>query len=140
MPAAAASISTPELDPVRLAYFDAYLSKLDPAAGFGSVKNDVLNTELAEGKEIFLLDIRRQAEWEAAGIIEGSTLVSLNDIPANIAQLPTDKAAPIVVICATGHRGTAAQMYLQALGYTNVRNLNGGMNGWIAAQLPVVTP
>lgn len=42
-----------------------------------------------------------------------------------------------MVICASGHRGAMTQMYLQFMGYTNVRNLNGGMNGWIAAELPV---
>jgi len=137
MPAAAASISTPDVDAIRLAYFDNYLSKLEPSAGFGSVKNDVLNSELIEGKQIFLLDIRRQAEWDSAGHIEGAVLVPLNDLPANLSQLPAEKDAAIVIICASGHRGTAAQMYLQALGYTNVRNLNGGMGGWIAAELPV---
>jgi rhodanese-related sulfurtransferase len=138
MPEAAASISTPDVDAIRLAYFDKYLSSLDPAAGFGSVKNDGLNTELVEGKEIFLLDIRRQAEWDDVGHIDGAVLVSVNDLPANLDKLPTDKSAAIVIICASGHRGAAAQMYLQSLGYTNVRNLNGGMNGWIAAELPVV--
>jgi rhodanese-related sulfurtransferase len=137
MPEAAASISTPDVDAVILAYFDKYLSNLDPAAGFGSVKNDVLNTELVEGKELFLLDIRRQAEWDDAGHIDGAVLVPLNDLPVNLDKLPADKGAEIVVICASGHRGGAAQMYLQALGYTNVRNLNGGLNGWIGAELPV---
>lgn len=138
MPEAAASISTPDVDADLLAYFDNYLGNLDPAAGFGSVKNDVLNTELVEGKDLFLLDIRRQAEWDANGHIEGAVLVPLNDVPASLDMLPADKDTPIVVICASGHRGAAAQMYLQELGYTNVRNLNGGMGGWINAGFPVV--
>lgn len=52
--------------------------------------------------------------------------------------LPADKAAPIVTVCKSGHRGAIAMMYLNFLGYTNVCNLGGGMNAWIAAELPVV--
>lgn len=85
-----------------------------------------------------MLDVRTVDEWTANGHIEGAINIPVNDVPANLSQLPADKAAPIVVICASGHRGAMAQMYLQFLGYTNVRNLNGGMNGWIAAELPVV--
>jgi len=51
--------------------------------------------------------------------------------------LPADKAAPIVVLCQSGHRGAIIMMYLQMMGYTNVRNLGGGMNGWMNAELPV---
>jgi rhodanese-related sulfurtransferase len=43
-----------------------------------------------------------------------------------------------VVLCQSGHRGALAMMYLRMIGYTNVRNLGGGMNAWIAAELPVV--
>ncbi|MBM4426259.1 MAG: hypothetical protein FJ031_03365 [Chloroflexi bacterium] len=137
MPAEAVSVGAPDLDADVLAYFDNYLSNLDPAAGFGSVKNDALNVELVEGKEIFLLDVRRTAEWNDVGYIDGAVSVPLNDLPANLDKLPADMDAAIVVICATGHRGTPAQMYLQELGYTNVRNLNGGLNGWKGAGLPV---
>jgi rhodanese-related sulfurtransferase len=49
--------------------------------------------------------------------------LNINDVPANLAQLPADKAAPIVVLCQSGHRGGIVMMYLQMLGYTNVRNL-----------------
>jgi rhodanese-related sulfurtransferase len=52
--------------------------------------------------------------------------------------MPADKAAPIVVTCKSGHRGGMAMLYLNFLGYTNIRNMGGGMNAWIAAELPVV--
>jgi rhodanese-related sulfurtransferase len=84
------------------------------------------------------LDVRSEAEKTANGSIEGSVFMPINTVPANLAQLPADKAAPIVVLCASGHRGGIAKMYLNFLGYTNVRNLNGGLNAWIAAELPVV--
>lgn len=135
-PTAPTAGTAPEVDADKLAALDAYLSALPE--GFGAVKSPDFNTELAAGTIPFILDVRTQEEWDADGHIDGAVLVSINDLPANLAQLPADKAAPIVVTCKSGHRGAMAQMYLQFLGYTSIRNLNGGMNGWIAAELPVV--
>lgn len=136
LPVASEAISTPDVDAARLITLDAYLSALPE--GFNTVKPADLNTELASGTIPFILDVRSQAEWDADGHIEGAVLVQVTDLPANLAQLPTDKAAPIVVLCKSGHRGAIAMMYLNLLGYTNVRNLGSGMNAWIAAELPVV--
>lgn len=136
VPAAPTAGSAPEVDAARFAALDAYLSGLPE--GFGAVKAPDLNTELAGGAAPFLLDVRTQAEWDADGHIEGAILVPVTDLAASLDKLPADKAAPIVVLCKSGHRGAIAQMYLQFLGYTNVRNLNGGLNAWIAAELPVV--
>jgi rhodanese-related sulfurtransferase len=135
-PAAPVAGTAPEVDAARFAALDNYLSNLPE--GFGAVKPADFNTELTAGTVPFILDVRSQAEWDAAGHIEGAVLIPVIDVPANLSQLPADKAAPILVTCASGHRGAMIEMYLQFLGYTNVRNLNGGMNGWIAAELPVV--
>lgn len=136
VPAAPTAGTAPEVDAARLATLDAYLTNLPE--GFGTVKAPDLNTEIVGGTVPFILDVRSQTEWDENGHIDGAVLVPVIDVPANLAQLPADKAAPIVVTCASGHRGAMVQMYLQFMGYTNVRNLAGGLNGWIAAELPVV--
>ncbi len=137
LPAAPVAGTAPAVDAARLTYLDAYLTGL-PEAGFGSVKAADLNAEITAGNVPFILDVRTQEEWDADGHIDGAVLATVVELPANLDKLPADKAAPIVVTCKSGHRGAMAQMYLQSLGYTNVRNLNSGMNAWIAAELPVV--
>jgi rhodanese-related sulfurtransferase len=137
LPAETVAGTAPEVDAARFMALDAYLTNL-PEAGFGSVKAPDFNTEIAGGEVPFILDVRSQAEWDADGHIDGSVLVPITDLPASLDQLPADKAAAIVTTCKSGHRGAIAQMYLQFLGYTNVRNLNGGLNAWIGAELPVV--
>lgn len=136
LPAPAESISTTLVDAFRLSTLDAYLSALPE--GFNTIKAADLNMELGNNPAPFVLDVRTETEKTDDGMIEGSVFIPINDLPANLAQLPTDKAAPIVVSCKSGHRGAIAMMYLNFLGYTNVRNLGGGMNAWIAAELPVV--
>lgn len=44
----------------------------------------------------------------------------------------------MAVYYGSGHRGAIVMMYLRMIGYTNVRSLMGGMNAWVAAELPVV--
>jgi len=105
--------------------------------GFYSVSAANLNAEMADAAP-FILDVREAAELEADGYIEGSVNIPVREVFANLAQLPADKAAPIVVMCKSGHRGAFVQMALQMNGYTNVRNLGGGLGAWVAAELPVV--
>jgi rhodanese-related sulfurtransferase len=137
LPAAAvASGAVPAYDAARFAGLDAYLSALPD--GFHTVKPADLNAELGTETKPFILDVRTADEVAADGYIEGSVNIPITELSARIAELPADKAAPIVALCKSGHRGAMAMAYLQSLGYTNVRNLGGGMNAWIAADLPVV--
>ena len=128
--------TAPTVDAARFAALDDYLTNLPD--GFGAIKPADFNTELTAGTVPFILDVRSQAEWDANGHIDGAVLIPVTDVPANLAQLPADKAAPILVLCQSGHRGAMIAMYLRFLGYTSVRNLNGGMNAWVGAELPVV--
>ena len=126
--------AAPEVDATRLANLQAFFANLPE--GFATVKPADLNVELTGATIPFILDVRTADEFNQ-GFITGAVNLNITDVPANLTQLPADKAAPIVVLCQSGHRGSIVMMYLQMLGYTNVRNLGGGMNAWIGAELPV---
>ena len=134
-PAAPVAGTAPEVDATRLANLTAFFT--DMPEGFYTVKAADLNVELTGTPAPFIFDVRTVDEF-GAGYIEGAINIAINDVPANLASLPADKAAPIVALCQSGHRGALVMMYLRMTGYTNVRNLAGGMNAWVAAELPVV--
>lgn len=127
---------TPVVDETKLAKFDAFFSAIPE--GFYAVKAADLNVELGTDPKPFILDVREAAEVTADGYIEGSVMIPVREVMANLAQLPADKASKIVVTCKSGHRGSFVTLALRILGYTDVRNLAGGINGWIAAEFPVV--
>lgn len=135
LPAEPVAGTAPEVDATLLRDLNAFLSSLPE--GFYTVKAADLNVELTGSPAPVLVDVR-SAEETAGGYIEGALLIPFADFSANLAQLPADKAAPVVVLCQSGHRGAITMMYLRMIGYTEVRNLAGGMNAWVAAELPVV--
>lgn len=134
-PVAGTAGTAPEVDVAKLAALDAYFAALPD--GFNTVKAADLNVALGGDPKPLLIDLRTDEEW-ANGYIEGSVHIPINGLLADMTQLPADKAAPIVLACASGHRGGIGMLVLNMLGYTNVRNLAGGINAWAAAELPLV--
>jgi rhodanese-related sulfurtransferase len=86
--------------------------------------------------ETFLLDVREHDEW-AQVHAPTATHVPMFEVPARIASLPADQ--PIAVICHVGGRSARVADWLRAQGF-DAHNVEGGMDAWQAAGLPVVTP
>ena len=126
--------TAPEFDPAIVAAVDAYLSSLPE--GFGLVGATGFAQEWAANPPL-LIDVRSYEEWNQ-GYIDGAEHIWINEFTARLSELPTDKDTPIVVYCQSGYRGGIASVFLHLLGYTNVRNLGGGVNGWVNAGLPLV--
>lgn len=80
-----------------------------------------------------LLDVREPVEY-AESHITGAKLLPLGQIESRSAEI--DRARAILVMCQAGKRGAAAADKLHALGFDEVRNLEGGLLAWKAAGLP----
>lgn len=84
----------------------------------------------------YLLDVREPDEWDA-GHAPGAHFVPMMEIPARMAEVPTD--VDVVVVCRSGGRSGQVVSYLMGNGWDNVRNLDGGMQSWAAAGREVVS-
>lgn len=91
------------------------------------VQNHELAKEIEAGVPLVLLDVREAHELEH-GTLPNILHVPMIDVPDHLDEL--DKDAPIVVICRSGSRSTKITDFLVRQGFTNVRNLAGGMNAW----------
>ena len=79
--------------------------------------------------DAYLLDVREPDEW-AAGHAPGAHHLPMNEIPARMAEVPTD--VEVVVVCRAGGRSGQVVNYLTNQGWDNLRNLDGGMQSWAA--------
>lgn len=126
--------TAPEIDPAVFAAVDAYLTTLPE--GYGLVGAAAVAEELVDAPPI-LIDVRSSDEWNQ-GYIEGAQHIWINEFMARQSEWPQDKDAKIVVYCQSGYRGGIAAVFMRLMGYTNVRNLSGGVNAWTRAELPLV--
>lgn len=107
----------------------------DTAQAFPSEVSPKQTAEM-QSAGAFLLDVREPDEW-AAGHIEGATLIPLGELPNRLSEVPQDQE--VVVVCRSGRRSAEGRDILRNAGYSTVTSMSGGMNLWIAQDLPVVT-
>ena len=89
-----------------------------------------LKNRLDAGEEIFILDVREPAEYQAANM--GGKLIPLNSLPLRLNEL--DREREIVVHCHAGVRSQNAAEFLLQNGFAKVANLSGGILAWGAVQ------
>ena len=81
-------------------------------------------------------DIRRPDEF-AVSHLPDARHVPPDTADAALNQLLPDPNQTILVYCAVGYRSAQMARRLQALGHTNVRNLEGAIFAWAEADLPL---
>lgn len=84
-----------------------------------------------------LLDVRTPGEYETVHI-RGAYNVPLDTLGEHAREIRANVADPIVLVCQSGQRARKAEEALKAAGLDNLHVLDGGVNGWLAAGLPVV--
>jgi rhodanese-related sulfurtransferase len=88
-----------------------------------------LKARLDAGDKFVFLDVRETYEFAEFNL--GATLIPLSNIPyAAYGELDKHKQDEIIIHCRSGARSGRAQTILQQLGFSNVRNVLGGVLAW----------
>jgi rhodanese-related sulfurtransferase len=90
---------------------------------------------LINREKAIVVDVSEPGEYAVAHIA-GSRNIPLGRLDA-ARELPTNKAIPLIVVCASGNRAARAAKALKAKGYQKAVVLAGGLAEWKTANLPV---
>lgn len=83
-----------------------------------------------------ILDVRTAEEFQS-GYIDGARNIDWNSQSFPIDVNALEKSKPVLIYCRSGRRSAEAATYLRNNGFTDVRELEGGIAAWQAAGLPV---
>lgn len=90
---------------------------------------DITVTELKErlesGEDLNFYDVREEHEYEEDNL--GAILIPLGELPDHLDELEEIKDEEIIIHCRSGARSGKAQAFLEAQGFSNVRNVLGGI-------------
>jgi rhodanese-related sulfurtransferase len=93
------------------------------------IQPEVVKEKLDAGTPIHLVDVRQPEEHADFNI--GGTLLPLGQVQAMaIDDIEDLRNEEVICYCRSGQRSMQAAMLLESMGFTNVKNLVGGMIGW----------
>jgi molybdopterin/thiamine biosynthesis adenylyltransferase/rhodanese-related sulfurtransferase len=104
-----------EIDGIPQVTVEEYKARLDRIAKEG-------------GDKPFLLDVREPHEYQIVNL--GAPLIPVGQVADRVSEIPVAKDAEILVHCKAGGRSQKAALALKAAGFTNVKNLAGGITAW----------
>lgn len=90
-----------------------------------------LKQKLDNQESFIFIDVREPHEYADFNL--GAKLIPLGNLPSQLADFEEYKNDEIVVHCRSGARSGVAKELFERAGYTNVRNLTGGVLAWAEA-------
>lgn len=94
-----------------------------------TITPEELKSRLDAGEQLHVVDVREPHEHEVFNI--GGKLVPLGKIQTmQTEELDAWKDEEVIVYCRSGNRSGQACLILDTMGFTNTKNLVGGMLAW----------
>ena len=93
--------------------------------------------QLINRRNAAVIDLRTSAEY-AQGHVPAAKNFVLADLQAKVGQIAKNKGNPVLLICQTGQQSQKASRTLSEAGYAEVHVLEGGLDAWQKAGMPVV--
>jgi rhodanese-related sulfurtransferase len=104
--------------------------------GGGAAVSTTEATQLINREDALMVDVRDQDAFAKAHILNARS-VPMSQIVARCQELASHKQKPLIVYCDSGSRSLAAAAIFRKEGFTRVQSLNGGLQAWQQAGLPV---
>ena len=104
--------------------------------GRGTNVTAVRATQLNNHSNALVLDVREPSAFSAGHMPEAKN-IPLKELSNRIGDLSKHKTRPVIAVCQTGAQSAKAAAQLRKAGFEQAFSLEGGLNGWQGAGLPV---
>ena len=88
-------------------------------------------------RKAYVLDLRPEEAFKL-GRLPGAKLINPADIAGTVEKLKLDRKNPVVLVCDSGVESRKLVAAIQKMGFAEVGALDGGVQAWKAAALPLV--
>ena len=93
-------------------------------------------TTLINREDAIVIDVREASEF-AAGHLLNARHIPLAELEKRLGELEKLKDKPVILNCQGGNRSSTACGILRKAGFTSVHNLEGGIDAWEKAGMPI---
>lgn len=115
------------------------LGKRDPALEVNTDElRAKLNSSAGNGDRPHLIDVREPYELAQTGHLEGARHIPAGQVKQALPHHVPDRSSEIVLYCHSGNRSYVSVKELQALGYTDVKSVRGGIRALHRDGFPIV--
>ncbi len=96
-----------------------------------NISVDAVKARLDAGEKLHIIDVREPEEYAESNI--GALLLPLGRIQAmQVDEIDDLKNEELIIHCRSGKRSMTACLFLESMGFTNLKNVEGGILAWQA--------